>query len=102
MADDGGKWSCDSEGDGFIEQESGEDMFVHHSAIQGKGVKTLGEGDEVEVAGGPGATLAASATIQQVGGTLSFKEDAQAHGCTVRHSVRFLLGIFNTGFILST
>lgn len=100
MADDGGKWYCHSEGDGFIEQESGEDMFVHHSAIQGKGVKTLG--DEVKVTGGPRATLAASATKQSVGGTLSFKKDAQAHGLTVRHSVRFLLGIFNTGFILPT
>ena len=64
MADDGGKWYCDSEADGFIEQESGEDMFAHHSAIQGKGVKTLGEGDEVEVTVGPKATLAASGTKQ--------------------------------------
>ncbi len=64
MVDDGGKWYCDSEADGFIEQESGEDIFVHYSAIQGEGFKTLGEGDEVEfeVTDGPKGLQAASVT----------------------------------------
>ncbi len=42
------KWFNESKGFGFIEQESGEDVFVHYSAIQGDGFKTLAEGQEVE------------------------------------------------------
>ncbi len=41
------KWFNDSKGFGFIEQENGEDVFVHFSAIQGEGYKTLKEGQEV-------------------------------------------------------
>ena len=41
------KWFNDKKGFGFIEQESGKDLFVHHSAIQGEGFKTLAEGDRV-------------------------------------------------------
>jgi CspA family cold shock protein len=37
----------DSKGIGFIEQEGGKDLFVHHSAIQGEGFKSLAEGDKV-------------------------------------------------------
>ncbi|MBW7932884.1 MAG: cold-shock protein [Gemmatimonadaceae bacterium] len=42
------KWFNDSKGYGFIEQESGEDVFVHFSAIQMDGYKTLAEGQDVE------------------------------------------------------
>ena len=41
------KWFNDKKGFGFIEQESGNDLFVHHSAIQGAGFKSLAEGDKV-------------------------------------------------------
>jgi CspA family cold shock protein len=42
------KWFNDAKGYGFIEQESGDDVFVHHSSIQGEGFKTLEEGQAVE------------------------------------------------------
>src|SRR6266516_522787 len=42
------KWFNDAKGYGFIEQEGGEDVFVHFSAIQMDGFKTLAEGHAVE------------------------------------------------------
>ena len=42
------KWFNDSKGFGFITRESGEDVFVHYSAIDGQGFKTLIEGQAVE------------------------------------------------------
>lgn len=42
------KWFSDQKGFGFIEQPNGEDLFVHHTAIQGDGFKTLSEDQEVE------------------------------------------------------
>jgi len=42
------KWFNDSKGFGFIQQESGPDVFAHFSAIQGDGFKTLQEGQRVE------------------------------------------------------
>ena len=41
------KWFNDKKGFGFIEQEDGKDLFVHHSAIQGEGFKSLAENDRV-------------------------------------------------------
>ena len=42
------KWFNDKKGFGFLSREEGDDVFVHHSAIQGEGFKTLREGQEVE------------------------------------------------------
>jgi CspA family cold shock protein len=55
------KWFNVSKGFGFIEQENGEDVFVHHSTIQGDGFKVLAEGqavtfEVVKGAKGPQAT----------------------------------------------
>ena len=41
------KWFNESKGFGFIAREDGEDVFVHHTAIQGNGFKTLSEGQSV-------------------------------------------------------
>ena len=41
------KWFNESKGFGFIAREDGEDVFVHHTAIQGSGFKTLSEGQAV-------------------------------------------------------
>jgi CspA family cold shock protein len=47
MAEGTVKWFNDAKGFGFIEQENGDDVFVHHSEIQGEGFKSLAEGDRV-------------------------------------------------------
>jgi CspA family cold shock protein len=47
MADGVVKWFNDRKGYGFIEQEGGPDVFVHHTGINGSGFKSLQEGDRV-------------------------------------------------------
>jgi CspA family cold shock protein len=61
------KWFNDAKGYGFIEQEGGEDVFVHFSAIQADGFKSLAEGQQVtfEVVQGPKGLQAAA--VQKLG-----------------------------------
>ena len=58
------KWFNDAKGFGFIERENGDDVFVHHSAIQAEGFRTLSDGQQVEfeVVQGPKGPAAESVT----------------------------------------
>ncbi len=58
------KWFNDSKGFGFLEQENGEDVFCHFSAINSDGFKSLAEGDRVkfDVVKGPKGLQAANVT----------------------------------------
>jgi len=62
MAQGSVKWFNDAKGFGFITQEGGEDVFVHFSAVQAQGFKSLAEGDKVEfeVTRGPKGLQAAN------------------------------------------
>ena len=59
------KWFNDSKGYGFIEQEGGPDVFVHHSGINASGFKSLNEGDRVtfDIEDGPKGPAAANVTV---------------------------------------
>jgi cold shock protein len=60
------KWFNDAKGYGFISQEGGDDVFVHHTAIQMDGFRTLKEGERVEfdVTQGPKGLQAANVRRQ--------------------------------------
>ena len=61
------KWFNDAKGFGFITMEGGEDVFVHFSAIQSKGFRSLAEGSQVEfdLVQGPKGLQAANVTVGQ-------------------------------------
>lgn len=66
MAQGSVKWFNDSKGYGFIAQEGGEDVFVHHTAILGEGFKSLTEGDRVEFDVKQGPKGLQAANVRQV------------------------------------
>jgi len=59
------KWFNDKKGFGFLSREDGDDVFVHHTSIEGEGFKSLREGQEVEfeVQDGPKGPQASNVTV---------------------------------------
>ena len=60
------KWFNDSKGYGFIKQDGDKDLFVHHSAIQGEGFKSLAEGERVSFDVVQGAKGPAAANVRKL------------------------------------
>jgi CspA family cold shock protein len=65
MADGTVKWFNDRKGYGFIEQEDGADVFVHHSGINSTGFRSINEGDNVtfDIEQGPKGPCAVNVTV---------------------------------------
>jgi CspA family cold shock protein len=61
------KWFNDQKGYGFITQENGEDVFVHHTAILSEGFRTLSEGEKVEFEVTQGKKGPAAANVKKIG-----------------------------------
>ena len=66
MAEGTVKWFNDSKGFGFIEQDGGKDVFVHHSAIQSDGFRSLQEGERVRFDVVDGAKGPAAANVTKI------------------------------------
>ena len=82
------KWFNEKKGYGFIEQEEGPDVFVHHSGIEGSGFKTLNDGDRVtfDIEQGQKGPAAVNVTVVQ---TIILNRKKGAHYIMERP---FLLG----------
>ena len=61
------KWFDNKKGFGFIAQDSGQDVFVHHTAIQSEGFRTLAEGDQVEFEVTQGQKGLQASNVRRVG-----------------------------------
>jgi CspA family cold shock protein len=60
------KWFNDQKGYGFLSQDGGNDVFVHHSAIQSEGFRSLTEGDQVEFSIEQGPKGLAAADVRKI------------------------------------
>ena len=60
------KWFNSTKGYGFIKRDNGEDVFVHHSAIQSQGFRSLEEGDRVEFTIEQGRKGPAAANVKKI------------------------------------
>jgi cold shock protein len=66
MAEGRVKWFNESKGYGFIEKDGGNDVFVHYSAIEGTGFKSLSEGDRVSFVEEKGAKGPQAAQVKKL------------------------------------